>query len=38
LIDFLRERFRREPAAREVIDGVLHAPSPDVAHRLAELL
>ncbi|MCX4474014.1 hypothetical protein OOK41_27530 [Micromonospora sp. NBC_01655] len=38
LIDFLRDRFRREPEAREVIEGLLHQPSPDAARPLAELL
>ncbi|MBC9005203.1 MULTISPECIES: hypothetical protein [Micromonospora] len=38
LIDFLRERFRREPGAREAIEAVLHQPSSDAARLLAELL
>ncbi|WP_328341167.1 hypothetical protein [Micromonospora sp. NBC_00421] len=38
LTDFLRDRFRREPEARKVIEGVLHQPSPDNARTLALLL
>ncbi|MEV0326950.1 hypothetical protein AB0H63_10950 [Micromonospora echinospora] len=38
LIDFLRDRFRREPEAREAIEAALHQPSPDAARLLAELL
>jgi hypothetical protein len=38
LVDFLRDRFRREPEACQVIDGLLHQPSPDAAHPLAVLL
>ncbi|MFY1673436.1 hypothetical protein ACN27G_26300 [Plantactinospora sp. WMMB334] len=38
LIAFLRDRFRREPEAREVIENVLHQPSRDAARTLAELL
>ncbi|SCL34499.1 hypothetical protein GA0074692_3847 [Micromonospora pallida] len=38
LIDFLQDRFRREPEARDIIEGVLHEPSPETARRLAELL
>lgn len=38
MIGFLRDRFRREPEARNVIDTVLHQPSPDAARLLAELL
>ncbi|WP_405115343.1 hypothetical protein OG559_12490 [Micromonospora sp. NBC_01405] len=38
LIDFLRDRFRREPEAREVIEGMLHQPSQDTARALAQLL
>ncbi|BCL16053.1 hypothetical protein [Micromonospora sagamiensis] len=38
LIDFLRDRFRREPEAREAIEGVLQQPSPDAARRLTEVL
>lgn len=38
LFDFLRDRFRRDPEAREVIEGVLHQPSEDAARALADLL
>ncbi|MEU8265010.1 hypothetical protein AB0C02_30915 [Micromonospora sp. NPDC048999] len=38
LIDFLRDRFRREPEAREVIEGVLRQPSQDSVRSLVELL
>lgn len=38
LIDFLRDRFRRAPEDRAVIEGVLHEPSPDAVRSLAELL
>lgn len=38
LIDFLRDRFRRDPAGHKVIEDALYQPSPDAAHRLAELL
>ncbi|MFD6679965.1 hypothetical protein [Micromonospora parva] len=38
LVDFLRDRFRRESEAQEVIEGLLHQPSQDTAHTLAELL
>lgn len=38
LVDFLRDRFRREPEARQVIEGLLHRPSQDAAHPLAVLL
>ncbi|MFC8845693.1 MULTISPECIES: hypothetical protein [unclassified Micromonospora] len=38
LVDFLRDRFRREPEAREVIEGALRQPSQDTARALAQLL
>ncbi|MGC4808787.1 hypothetical protein [Micromonospora sp. DT233] len=38
LVDFLRDRFRREPGARDVIEGIVHHPSQDAARRLAEVL
>ncbi|MFI7517848.1 hypothetical protein ACIBVK_30635 [Micromonospora echinofusca] len=38
LVDFLRDRFRREPEAQKVIEGLLHQPTQDTTHTLAELL
>lgn len=38
LVHFLRDRFRREPEAREAIEVLLHQPSQDAAHPLAVLL
>ncbi|MEO3777281.1 hypothetical protein ABGB16_10605 [Micromonospora sp. B11E3] len=38
LIEFLRNRFRHEPAAREAVEGALRQPSPDATRRLVEVL
>ncbi|MEU1607163.1 hypothetical protein [Micromonospora matsumotoense] len=38
LVTFLRERFRREPAARAAIEGAFHEPSPAATRLLAAVL
>ncbi|WP_433233382.1 hypothetical protein ACQP2H_15970 [Micromonospora sp. CA-248260] len=38
LVTFLRERFRREPAARAAIEGAFEVPSPAATRLLAAVL